>query len=1211
MNMYNNTLNIVKKFLERTDKALVARVLDDVCENKAFFALDGDDRIYYLYAKPDEESEESKEWNFWRSNIREYNYLYVYDMLFLWAEQWEDDEELRIRLNTFQNKYSQIIEKEIDNFLNSNNSVPESVLIEMEFLISAFHWKYKNEVPHFAEEQKNRFLSKSLLYERYVSLLTKSNSANNNEELIKRIIFCINIDNIYGGTECLNSLVNSLYGKRDAVSFDTMLKNISVDSSEADTLRKFVKDCGGDIPGDIIKFTLYSKISPNEQTDTDETNQQDETAKTALERAIDDFDILRTNRNHLECIDQLRLASYIRDTIVNDLEIDTLCSNDTEISSIRKGILNDIKDFQLNIINDIKLGVPVAKAKHDIIIKDFSQAKTALCELVRKEKDSYGLLDKDIHALLLNNDMFPSHLERLSTVEVNCSNEHYSVLIMGEYQTGKTTTLNALCNGMQIGAIGNGITTSAVPVSVTYSKDESVYVQWKDKKTLQDFLIHLIPHFPDFNYDTFDLEDNSSRVYWLKQLDNIRKEEDFFIRKGESQIKFLALCAAILKFYDSNELKNIRNSSLSLSHISSLSKFPEELSTKWCNGGIDKFSIGECAFVFIKKIACTCNSDLLDKLNCEIIDCPGLFSSAYDTEVTTSFMTEVDAILYILPYEKEVGKQVCDSLYYIKNNFPDIHRKLFLANNTSLIKETNFYEANLRKSKQLFGKDTNLALYDATLAYLGRIKLAYDNLLLDNTTISHFIEKSSQIRDAKKKKKSVISKLGNGINTSRSVTYFDSFEDAWYYRIRPYIDDILDDDLRPQNIIDKSGLSELANELVLFIENNRAYSTIVSNGINRLYDGISGLRMFLTTSYVEPYILGKEATIDRWEQRLNRCDKFNGIIEPIIDNYFFKAPQNNKSLSDKLGKNVYNKLFTKEILDGMIDKICYTLFANKFTLFKLRKKEQELKAFVTPLIEKDITDVLSSRIKYWNDIMKSGQDEDFKNIFEPSMRDLSSRVKEKWIYIYSGGIDNGSKDDTFINALQLYFTIPTETKDFYMASLSNDSDVTVKSDDLTKVILLQISVTIGKIAMFISSYICYLASASAAGGAVAISNPFGWLFGAIGLVAGAAILYFKGEDWILKQFNKRIKPQILSQFEEKNIYSSFENAVSSEIDRLLKDFSSNLYADRKKMEIDRDVASSKPKAEVEVNCFKAIESISTLNKTTKTYNTFITEYIDE
>lgn len=962
------------------------------------------------------------------------------------------------------------------------------------------------------------------------------------------------------------------------------------------------------IPFGIIKLAINLRIKSGVFTQIDSAlqNNQDEITKCVLDKAVDDFDILKKNQSRLEYIVQLNLASHIRDVIVNNENITKKCSINADVTFLRKEILDNIKMFQLSIINKVKSEVPAIKAKHNSIVKDFNEAKEKLLALVRKESEIYGRLNKETHSLLLNNQQFVAHKERLSIVEDNCSNERYSILIMGEYQTGKTTTLNAICNGRHIGAIGNGITTSAVPVSVSYSEEENVKITWKDKNQLLDFLKHLIPHFSCFNYEDFDIDNKTERLFWLNQLDNIRKEEDFFVRKGESQIKFLALCAAILKYYGSKELQSLMNSSLSLSEISSLSRFPEELSTKWCSNGIETFSLKECAFVFIMKITCTCYSDLLKKLNCEIIDCPGLFSSAYDTEVTTSFMTEVDAILYILPYEKEIGKQVCESLYYIKNNFQDIHRKLFLANNISLIKETNFYEANLRKAKQLFGKETDLVLYDATLAYLGQIKLASENNILDETTKAQFIERSSKIKEAKNIKISAISKLKGQIIKDRKDNYFKSFEDAWNYRIRPYADE----DSSLQEITKQSGLFQLIDSLISFIEKNRAYSLIVSNGINRLSDSASILKTTMNTCFVEPYILGREETAKRWEERLLRCDKFNEEIKPVINNYFFKRLSDADSLSNRLAKSVYNKLFTADVYDEMIDRICYTLFANKFSLFKLRKKEEELKKFITPLIENDITEIITSRISYWNDIMKSGQDQDFKNIFEPSMRELSLVLREKWTLIYSGNNDNGSKDEAFVNAIQQYFNIPTNSEGFYINTLPKESDIDIKSNNLTKVILLQISITIGKIAMAISGYVCYLAAATAAGSAVALTNPLGWLFAAFGLFGGTLIVIFKGEDWVLKQFNKRIKPQIIDQFKEKNLYYSFEDSITSEIERMLKDFLLKICANKKKMEEDRDVISIKPEDNLEFNCFSSVESISVLNNIIASYNKFITDNVE-
>ena len=327
-----NNLKYIHELLDKEDDySLLERILDDIHDNKRLNSGEDKHVVYYLQVCDDEKSGEK---DFWVNNIRRLCHLYVYAMLFNWNEQWPEDVKLKERLESIQSSFSNEIATEIKLFEdNKSEEDPSAILWEVKFITDVLQWKCKKEVPQFTEEQTLYLLSNPQKQERYLYLLNNENLDTVIKNLENYLRFCIVIDNMQGDTKCLTSFVKRLYGKEDTINFNEMLKNISLDHSEAKVLRLFVKEGDAAVPLDLIKLVIYSNINAKRQEDGEDVGEND-LAIVIFHKAIEDFEILKDNLTRFEQIDQLRLASFIRDKIVNNEYIGKLCSADATMTSI-------------------------------------------------------------------------------------------------------------------------------------------------------------------------------------------------------------------------------------------------------------------------------------------------------------------------------------------------------------------------------------------------------------------------------------------------------------------------------------------------------------------------------------------------------------------------------------------------------------------------------------------------------------------------------------------------------------------------------------------------------------------------------------------------------------------------------------------------------------------------------------------------------------
>lgn len=904
------------------------------------------------------------------------------------------------------------------------------------------------------------------------------------------------------------------------------------------------------------------------------------------------FETLQKSADEFSVKERLSSAQAIRDEITNDQELTNLCNSNLEMARERTELLSSIKLFIDKVIKDTSVDMPFYAAVNEEV-KDFVKAKNDLLKLVDSELDSS--LDEDTKKYLTAMPEWNTHLETLKAVKRDCSEGRFTIMLMGEYQSGKTTTIEALCDGHHIGKIGDGNATTAIPMSISYSNsgDSYVNITWKTNDELKSIISHLGGYIEGFRIE--EIDNPESRRAWMEKIDSLREAREV----QAENIRLLAIMSITLKYYGTKEIEECKTKEYSISDIPQLSSFPVNFDSRWSDRGASGFSINEVLFAFINKIVCCIPSSTLQELNCEVFDCPGLFHDQYDTNVTVQLMAQVNTIVFILPYHKKMGDSVIGALQKIKKDYSDVRRKLFIVQNVSRQLDNAFVDANISKVKEIFGDDIDVLCYDANLAYLGKIdRLIAGNLLTEDDRINFC--------------KPV--EVYNPINKSKTERIFKDVDEAMQYKLQGYID------IDKNDIITESGFKDLISSIRLFINNNKAYSLIFSDGINKMHNELFFLKSEIRRRHIEPYMLNTKDIKEKYDNRRSGITSFMEYAQEQF-NAIFKNDED-QSLSKILTNAIHKKLFTEGFYEDVAKSIATIMYENKFELakkaigskgaglinklsdkFKLSDKlnsavkfdEDALNKYITPLVKNMISDKVKNKIKYWNTIVSNNEDTTFNEYFNPQMRSLELNLQNKWIELFGS-------DSEFRDVMNRFISIPRSITGFNLRDQANDYAIMpVNGTETISVALDSIMNTITTVTLGITAAITTLIVAGT-------SNPVGWVI-IIAAGLGAIIIPTAGKQKLKEEFLNEMEKEIINSFKEKNFDEIIhDKLVKTSVSGYLNNYLTQLEKQKDNMSIiidnEREVALNTPNNEREGNCFNAVASIDLINARLKGYSNF-------
>lgn len=347
----------------------------------------------------------------------------------------------------------------------------------------------------------------------------------------------------------------------------------------------------------------------------------------------------------------------------------------------------------------------------------------------------------------------------LAAIRKKCLENQFEIVLVAEFQGGKSTTFNALCDGRDLsprGLGGGGIKTSAAIISAQNisdgetknGMDEWAEITFKSKYEIQlgmyNILHGIIEDDQNFKDSVIkagvkeeqfedvcgspekfsrilDLDDpihrkavhNTLAAWW----DNWNQDKGCL---SDEELDQLHIATLIERFYGTKEYKKLITRNIEdLYNFQSLIAFPSDWDSRWSNGQNAAFKLAEVAFIFIKQVLLHIKSKNLSSIGCRITDCPGLFANDFDTKVAKEAIERSDAVWYLIGGDKQIGNQCFEILKWLK----DKHDTKTIASVNLKGEHTQQMQVvfpaiqNQLKSRG-FSFSTKLAPYNARLAFL-------------------------------------------------------------------------------------------------------------------------------------------------------------------------------------------------------------------------------------------------------------------------------------------------------------------------------------------------------------------------------------------------------------------------------------------------------------------------------------------------------------
>ena len=292
-------------------------------------------------------------------------------------------------------------------------------------------------------------------------------------------------------------------------------------------------------------------------------------------------------------------------------------------------------------------------------------------------------------------DLPEKYADELRQTARKCQEDSFEIALVGEFQGGKSTTFNALCDGRDIsprGLGGGGIKTSAAVISAqNIAGDETrdglsewAEVDFKTPGAIALGLSTILRRplmdseaFRKFNGSFSDeafaealasddgfpslvrLDDSDCRKILLDATDVLWSQwEANHASLSDDDLDQLRIATLQIRFYGSSEHADmVSRTVLPIDRFQKLIAFPKDWMTRWTEGRRAAFSLEEVAFVFVHSVLVRIHSENLRRLGCRITDCPGLFANAYDTSVARRTILNADAVWYLVNGEKQIGQK--------------------------------------------------------------------------------------------------------------------------------------------------------------------------------------------------------------------------------------------------------------------------------------------------------------------------------------------------------------------------------------------------------------------------------------------------------------------------------------------------------------------------------------------------------------------------
>lgn len=251
--------------------------------------------------------------------------------------------------------------------------------------------------------------------------------------------------------------------------------------------------------------------------------------------------------------------------------------------------------------------------------------------------------------------------------------DQFRIALVAPFQSGKSTTFDALLGGEEVAPRGDNTATSATIVHGRHTTDPALAgkaeVAWKNDAELLLMLPEklLAPRLADLAPERFgegaSLDD--LRLDDPRDLELLRRAtalewaryREKPLGYGSGNLDLLRTAYVMVRHYGNAHLRALqaRQGAFRTEEVAPLVRFPRRWIQRFdlSKPEPEPFDDAETTFLFVKKVTCYVDSPALAALGCSVVDCPGLFANRYDTAVTREELGNCD-VAWVLLGETQV-----------------------------------------------------------------------------------------------------------------------------------------------------------------------------------------------------------------------------------------------------------------------------------------------------------------------------------------------------------------------------------------------------------------------------------------------------------------------------------------------------------------------------------------------------------------------------
>lgn len=607
---------------------------------------------------------------------------------------------------------------------------------------------------------------------------------------------------------------------------------------------------------------------------------------------------------------------------------------------------------------------------------------------------------------------------------------NFEIVLVGEFQGGKSTTFNSICDGREISPRGAMVKTSACKISACNLADpdaeEYAQIVWKDERELLLGMIKLIePHLRKAQPERFGQAtqeqmirhvelsqmmlygNDSMNVQKVKPLDIHNPDDLELIRTSLSEqwkiykkdlnsyeqedLDVLYVSSLVIHFVNSPIIAGLRKTErMSIYEIGKLVTFPMDWTSRWQAGMAEAFHPEEIAFVFLANVRCFIHSPNLARLGCVVTDCPGLFTSPWDTEVAQKAMLDADAILYLFGGSKTLNQSDIRALNEIRKVKME-HKLVYAVNVMGRIRNirNNVLPENVSKLRaQGFEvSESDIHLYHALLGLCSRNGVPIVKGTLDRHSVDRFVKVAQTIDE----------------------DYGDNAKDVWVELSADMIRNLggikeplerLDLD-NVKKVAGYSGIDDLFDSIEQAVIKKKAHSILISQGGERASVALALLEGDLkskeevakrTETEFKADVVKAREELERFQKRASETIleiKKPLIAAPLAENFensvvLSSIPQIAESATEAIVNNLLSFSATFDRLWGKI--------LSKLTSSQSTSLEQALK----PLLETSIESTIRPATDGWFQFIKDGESDIYNGTIGALVQSISTELGNDW-----------------------------------------------------------------------------------------------------------------------------------------------------------------------------------------------------------------------